>query len=131
MTEERAAELEKTMASLQGELALAREKSSEVDRLWAERARLFALCDELEEEVRRGAKWALEVFPDVVKRIKEDYLASKEFQEEKFECMMDGHSRGFKECVRQVWELDSNFDVTRLTKDVEEEESEEIINAGD
>ena len=54
--EERAAELEKMVASLQGKLALAREKSSEVDRLRDERARLSALCDELEEEVRQGAE---------------------------------------------------------------------------
>ena len=47
VTEERAIELEKTVASLQGELALARERSSEVDRLRAERARLSALRDEL------------------------------------------------------------------------------------
>ena len=47
--------LVKMVVSLQGELALAREKSSEVDRLRAERARLSVLCDELEEEVRRGA----------------------------------------------------------------------------
>ena len=33
VTEEQAVELEKTVASLQGELALAQEKSSEVDRL--------------------------------------------------------------------------------------------------
>ena len=56
VTKERAVKLEKTVASLQGELALAREKLSEVDRLRAERARLSALCDELEEEVRRGAE---------------------------------------------------------------------------
>ena len=78
--------------------------------------------DELEEEVRRGAAWALEVPPKVVKRIKEDYLASKEFQEENFECAMDEHSRGFKECVHQVRELDPNFDVTRLKEDAGEEE---------
>ena len=66
-----------------------------------------------------------------MRRIKEDYLASEEFQEEKFECAMDGHSRGFKECVRQVWELDPNFDVTRLKEGVGEEESEGIVNVGD
>ena len=44
VTEERAVELEKTVASLQGELALAQERSSEVDRLQAERARLSTLC---------------------------------------------------------------------------------------
>ena len=93
---------------------MAWEESSEVDRIRAERARLSSLCDELEEEVRRGAARALEVLPEVVRKIKKDYLASEEFQEEKFECAMDGHSRGFKECVRQVRELDPNFDVTRL-----------------
>ena len=44
---------------------------------------------------------------------------------------MDGHFRGFKECVRQVRELDPNFDVTRLKEDVGEEKSEGIINGGD
>ena len=93
---------------------MAQEKLSEVDRLRVERARLSALCDELEEEVHRGVVRALEVLPEVVEWIKEDYLTSEEFQEEKFECTMDGHSRGFKEYVRQVWELDPNFNVTRL-----------------
>ena len=65
---------------------------------------------------------AREISPEVVKKIKEDYLASEEFQEEKFECAMDGHSRGFNECVRQVRELDPSFDVTRLKEDLEEEE---------
>ena len=66
----------------------------------------------------------------MVKKIKEDYLTPEEFQEEKFECTMDGHSRGFKECVRQVRELDPNFDVTRLKEDVGKEKSEEIVNVG-
>ena len=66
----------------------------------------------------------------MVNKIKEDYLASEEFQEEKFKCTMDGHSRGFNEYVRQVQELDPNFDVTRLKEDLEEEESEGIENVG-
>ena len=73
-----------------------------MDGLQAKRARLSTLCDELEEEVHRGVARALEVPPKAVRRIKEDYLASKEFQEENFKCAMDGHSRGFKECVHQV-----------------------------
>ena len=89
------------------------------------------MCDELEEKVHRGATRALDVPPEVVRKIKEDYLASEEFQEEKFECVMDEHSRGFKECVHQVRELDPNFDVTRLKENVGEEESEEIINLDD
>ena len=67
----------------------------------------------------------------MVKKIKEDYPTSEEFQEEKFECAMDGHSRGFNECVRQVRELDPNFDVTHLKEDLEEEESEGIKNVGE
>ena len=102
-----------------------------MDGLRAERAKLSTLCDELEEEVCQGAAWALEVPSEVVKRIKEDYLASEEFQEEKFECAMDRHSRGFKECVRQVRELDPIFDVTCLKEDVGEGESEGIVNVGD
>ena len=70
VTEERATKLEKTVASLQGELALAQEKSSEVDRLRAERARLSMLCDEIEEKVHRGAARAHEVPLEVVKKIK-------------------------------------------------------------
>ena len=66
----------------------------------------------------------------MVKKIKEDYLTSEEFQEEKFECAMDGHSRGFNECIRQVRELDSNFDVTHLKEDLEEEETEGIKKVG-
>ena len=64
----------------------------------------------------------------MIKKVKDDYLASKEFQEEKFECGMDGHSRGFNECIHQVRELDSNFDVTRLKEDLEEKGSEEREN---
>ena len=44
---------------------------------------------------------------------------------------MDGHSRGFNECIRQVRELDPNFDVTCLKEDLEEEESEGIENVGE
>ena len=38
---------------------------------------------------------------------------------------MDGHSRGFNECIRQVQELDLNFDVTRLREDPPKEEGGE------
>ena len=65
---------------------------------------------------------AHKIQPEVVKKIKEDYLASEEFQEEKFECAMDKHSSSFNECVRQVRELDLSFDVTRLKENLEEEE---------
>ena len=41
---------------------------------------------------------------------------------------MDGHSRGFNECICQVRKLDPNFDMTHLKKDLEEEESEGIEN---
>ena len=64
--------------------------------------------------------WVREVPPEVVKKIKEDYLTLEEFQEEKFECTMDGHSRGFNECICQVRELDPNFDMTHLKQDLEE-----------
>ena len=67
----------------------------------------------------------------MVKKITKDDLASKEVQEEKFECIMDGHSKGFNECIRQVRELDPNFDVTRLKEDLEKEESEGIVNVGE
>ena len=43
---------------------------------------------------------------------------------------MDGHSRGFNECIRQVRELDPNFDVTHLKEDLEKE-SEGIVNIGE
>ena len=66
--------------------------------------------------------WACDILPEVVKKIKRNYLASKEFQEEKFEYAMDGHSRSFNECVRQVRELDPSFDMTHLKEDLEEEE---------
>ena len=85
----------------------------------------------LEEEVRREAAQVYEVPPEAVKKIKEDYLASKEFQEEKFECAMDGYSQGFNECIRQVQELDPNFDVAHLKKDLKEEESDGIENVGE
>ena len=55
-----------------------------------------------------------------MKKIKEDYITSEKFQDEKFECAMDGYSRGFNECIRQVRELDPNFDVNRLKEDLEE-----------
>ena len=64
---------------------------------------------------------------EVIKKVKDHYLASEEFQEEKFACRMDGNSRGFNECIRQVRELDPNFDVTHLKEDLKEEGSEERV----
>ena len=81
---------------------------------------MIARCRELEDEVHREAAQVHEVPLEVVKKIKEDYLTLEEFQEEKFDCAMDGHSRGFNECIRQVRKLDLNFDVTRLKEDLEE-----------
>ena len=124
------ADLEKTTAILRANLSLAQERSFEVDELREEWIKLIAQCSKLKEEVHREAARVCEVPHKVVKKIKEDYLASKEFQEEKFECAMDGHSQGFNECICQVRELDPNFDVTRLTEDLEEEESEGIKNVG-
>ena len=129
-SEERVSDLEKAAATLQEDLSSAREKSSEVDELREERAKLIARCGELAEAVRQEAARVREIPPEVIKKVKDDYLASEEFQEEKFECAMDGHSRGFNECIRQVHELDPNFDVTHLRKDLEEEESEERENVG-
>ena len=92
-----------------------------MDALQADRVRLTAHCGKLEEEIRQVTAWAHEVLPEVVKKITTNYLASEEFQEEKFECAMDGHTRGFNECVHQVCELDPSFDVTRLKEDLNEE----------
>ena len=94
--------LEKMVAALQEDLALTRKKSSEVDGLRVDQVRLTARCGKLKEEVRRGTMQACKIPPEVVRKITEDYLASEEFQKEEFECTMDGHSRGFNECVRQV-----------------------------
>ena len=92
--------------------------------------KLIARCGKLEEAVRREAACIHEISLEVIKKVKDDYLASEEFQEEKFECTMDGHSRGFNECIRQIWKLDPSFDVTRLKEDLFEEE-EEIGNVGE
>ena len=129
VSEGQMADLEKTAAILHVDLSLAQERSSEVDGLREEQAKLITRCGELEEEVRQGAARACEIPPEVVKKIKEDYLTSEEFQDKKFECSMDGHSRGFNECVRQVRKLDPNFDMTRLKEDVEG--SEGIVNVGE
>ena len=69
----------KDVAILCADLSLARERSSEVDGLQEERVKLIARCSELKEEVRREAARVCEVHPVVVKKIKEDYLASEEF----------------------------------------------------
>ena len=63
-----------------------------------------------------------EGLPEVIKKVKDDYLASEEFQEEKFEYAMDGHSQDFNECIHQIWKLDPSFDVTHLKEDLSEEE---------
>ena len=72
-----------------------------------------------------------DVPPEVVKKIKDDYLTSEEFQEEKFECAMDGHSRGFNECIRQIKKLDPSFDVTHLKEDLSEGGEEKIENVSE
>ena len=123
--EERVADLEKSTAMLQENLSSAQEKSFEVDRLQEEQAKLIVRCSELEEAVRREAARVGKIPPRVIKKVKDDYLASEEFQEEKFECTMDGHSQGFNDCIRQVCELDPNFDVTRLKEDLSKEEGSE------
>ena len=102
-----------------------------MDELREEQAKLIARYGKLEEEVRQEAACIRKVPLEAIKKIKEDYLASEEFQEEKFECTMDGHSRGFNECIRQVCELDPNFDVTHLKEDLEEEESKGRENVGE
>ena len=45
---------------------------------------------------------------------------------------MDGHSRGFNECIRQIRKLDPNFDVSHLKDDLlEGEDGEERIDVDD
>ena len=73
-----------------------------MEKLEEERAKLVARCGKLEEEVHREATCVREVPHEVMRKIKEDYLTLKEFQEEKFECAMDGHSQGFNECIHQI-----------------------------
>ena len=65
-----------------------------------------------------------------MKKIKEDYLTLKEFQDEKIECATDGYFRGFDACARQVKELDLNFEVARLRRGEESEDDEEEERKG-
>ena len=131
-SEGRIANLEEEVKTLQEELSSAREKSSEVERLKKERAYLVARCRELEDAICREVECIREVSPEVVRKIKEDYLTLEEFQEEKFECAMDRHSRGFNECIHQMRELDPSFDTSRLREDLSEEEvDEERVNIDD
>ena len=78
-SEEWVADLEKTVAVLHKDVSLAQERSSEVDELQEERVKLITQCGELEEEVCREAACVREVSLEVVKKIKEDYLASEKF----------------------------------------------------
>ena len=64
-------------------------------------------------------------------KMKEDYLALEEFQDEKIECAVDGYFWSFDECVRQVQILDPNFNIADLKrgdtfKDEEDKEGEEV-----
>ena len=103
-----------------------------MERLEKERMDLVVRRDELEDKVRQKATWVHDVPPEVVKKIKDDYLTSEEFQEEKFECTMDENSRGFNECIHHIRELDLSFDVTHLREDLSEgEEGEERLNTGE
>ena len=131
-SEGRIVNLEKEAKMLHEELSSAREKSSEVERLEKERADLVTRCWELEDAVRREAEHIHEVLPEVVRKIKEDYLTLEEFQEEKFECTMDRHFRGFNECIHQIRKLNPSFDMSHLRKDLSEEEvDEERVNIDD
>ena len=78
-SEEQMADLEKTATVLHEDLSSAQEKTSKVDELKEERARLIARCGELEEAVCREVEHIHEVPPKVIKKVKDYYLASKEF----------------------------------------------------
>ena len=81
----------------------------------------------MRQEVERVCK----IPPEMIKKVKDDHLASEEFQEEKFEYAMDEHSRGFNEYIHQIRKLDPSFNVTRLKEDLsEKEEGEERENVG-
>ena len=118
-SEEQSTDLHETAKMLSKELSLAKKKSFEVEKLFKENkeenAKLLARCDELESEARLQAERALEVPPEVLKKM-EDYLASEEFRSEKIKCATDRFLQGFDECVRQLKELDPNFDVARLRR---------------
>ena len=77
-SEERVVDLEKIAIALHEDLSSAQEKSSEVDELREEQEKLIARCGELEEAVHREAKCICEVPPKVIKKVKDDYLASEE-----------------------------------------------------
>ena len=132
MTKMQSADLQRRVNELTEELLLAQEKSSEVDKFLEEnkeeKTKLLNRCDELESEVRLQAERARKVPPEVIKKIKEDYLTSEEFWDEKIECTIDGYFWGFDECVRQVQRLDPNFDTASLKRGdtLEEEEDSEV-----
>ena len=120
------------MTTLHEDLSLAQEKSSKVERFEEERANLVVHCGELEDAVSREAERIREVLLEVVWKIKKDYLTSEEFQEKKFVCTIDGHSRDFNECIHQIRELDPSFDISHLKEDLSEEEiNEERVNIDD
>ena len=96
-----------------------------MERLEKERMDLVTRCGELEDAVHQEDECIREVPSEIVRKIKEDYLTSKEFQEEKFECTTNGHSRGFNECICQIRELNPNFDTSHLREDLSEEEVNE------
>ena len=50
-----------------------------MEKLEEERVKLVTRCGKLEEEVRQEAARMCEVSPEVMRKIKDDYLASEEF----------------------------------------------------
>ena len=129
VSEEQMANLRETTKKLSKELSLIKGKSSEVEKLLEEnkeeKAMLVARCDQLEAEARLLVECPPEVPPEVLKKMKEDYLASEEFCNEKIECATDAFFQGFNECVRQIKELDPNFTVAQLKRSDKAENEEE------
>ena len=115
VSEERIAYFQEIMRKLFEELSQDKVKSSEVEKLLEEnkeeKARLITHCDELKSEACLQAERPLEVPFEFLKKMKEDYLASEEFWDEKIECAMDGFLQGFDKCIHQLKELEPNFDV--------------------
>ena len=133
-SEEEMVVLCETIRKLSEELTSAKKKSSEAEKLLdfnkEEKANLLAWCDKIEREAHTLVGCPVEVSPEVLQKNKDDYLASKEFRDEKIECAMDGFFQGFDECVHQVKELDPNFGMAHLkrgdkSEGEEEEEKEE------
>ena len=122
-------DLWKIVKNLIKELTSTKEKSSKVEKLLEfdkeEKEKLLSRCDELKSEVLLLGKHPIEVSPEVLQKMKDDYLTSEEFRDEKIECIMDGFFQGFNECVRQVKGLDPNFDVVHLRRGDESEDDEE------